>query len=127
MYLFPGAEKRGLKLAMRVTDIQARELFSFGTLRLGGLPQTLVVVGPNGAGKTNLLRLMEIAVTGLERAAAFSNEAYQALVRFAASRRVGAAPADASGVRLGIALTEPWERELLARFIRAVMAIGAAA
>jgi hypothetical protein len=41
----------GTSLAMRVTSIQARELFSFDTLRLGDLPQTLVVVGPNGAGK----------------------------------------------------------------------------
>jgi recombinational DNA repair ATPase RecF len=68
---------------MRVTGIQAEELFSFDMLRLGDLPQTLVVVGPNGAGKTNLLRLLQVAVTGLDRAAGFSDEAYRALVRFA--------------------------------------------
>lgn len=107
---------------MRVTSIQARELFSFDALRLSDLPQTLVVVGPNGAGKTSLLRLLEVTVTALDRAAAFSNEAYQALVRFAESRRVGAAPADPSAVRLGVALTEPRERELLTRFIRAAIA-----
>lgn len=107
---------------MRLTSIQAQELFSFSRLQLDDLPQTLVVVGPNGGGKTNLLRLMEVAVTGLDRAANFSNESYQALVRFAASRRIGAAPADVSAVRLAIVLTEPEERELLVRFVRAVIA-----
>lgn len=43
-------------------------------------------------------------------------------MRFAAARRVGAAPADVSAVRLGVELTESWERELLARFIRAAIA-----
>src|SRR5450759_217579 len=107
---------------MRVTGIQACELFSFDVLRLADLPQTLVVVGPNGAGKTNVLRLLQVAVTGLDRAALFSDEAYRALVRFAASRRVGAVSAEISAVRLGIALTEPWERGLLTCFMRAAIA-----
>jgi predicted ATPase len=109
---------------MRVTDIQAWELFSFDRLRLGNLPQTLVVVGPNGAGKTNLLHLLQVTLAGLDRAAGFSEDAYQALVRFAASRRLDAAPADLSAVRLSITLTEPWEHELLTRFIRAAIASG---
>lgn len=107
---------------MRVTAIEACELFSFDALRLGDLPQTLVVVGPNGAGKTNLLRLLQVAVTGVDRAARLSDEAYGALVRFAASRHVGAAAEEISAVRLGIALTELWERDLLTRFMRAVTA-----
>jgi hypothetical protein len=43
-------------------------------------------------------------------------------MRFAASRRLGAPPADISSVRLGITLTEPWERELLTSFVRAAVA-----
>ncbi len=46
------------------------------------------------------------------------------LVRFAAARRVGAPPGNLSGVRLSIALTEPWERELLGSYVRA--AVGSA-
>jgi energy-coupling factor transporter ATP-binding protein EcfA2 len=107
---------------MRLTVVEARELFSFGTLRLDGLPQTLVVVGPNGSGKTNLLRVLQIALTAIDRAANFSQEAYQSLARFAASRRLGAAPGAVSTARLGIAFTEAWERELLVRFARAAIA-----
>ncbi len=107
---------------MRLTDIEARELLSFDRLQLSDLPQTLVVVGPNGGGKTNLLRLLQIVVVAIDRAATFSQDAYWALMRFAASRRLGAAPADISSVRLGITLTEPWERELLASFVRAAIA-----
>lgn len=109
---------------MRVTSIQARELFSFDTLRLDNLPKTLVAVGSNGAGKTNLLRLLQVVITGMDRAAVFSNDAYKALVRFAESRHVGAAPADLSAVRVGITLTESWEHELLTRFVRGAIATG---
>lgn len=108
--------------SMRLTSVEARELLSFDMLQLTGLPQTLVVVGPNGGGKTNLLRLLQIVLAAIDRAATFSQEAYTALVRFAASRRLGAPPAGISSVRLGIALTEPWERELLTRFVRAAVA-----
>src|SRR5262245_26863796 len=48
--------------------------------------------------------------------------AYAALMRFATSRRFGAPPAGISSVRLGIMLTEPWERELLTSFVRAAVA-----
>lgn len=91
---------------MRLTGIDARELLSFDTLRLDDLPQTLVVVGPNGAGKTNLLVVLQLVLAAIDRAANFSQEAYQALLRFAASRRLGASRADMSSVRLGIAFTE---------------------
>jgi len=43
-------------------------------------------------------------------------------MRFATSRRFGAPPAGISSVRLGIMLTEPWERELLTSFVRAAVA-----
>jgi hypothetical protein len=109
---------------VRLISVEARELLSFDALQLSDLPQTLVVVGPNSAGKTNLLRLLQIVQVATERAATFSQEAYQALVRFAAARRLGAVPAQVAGVRVGIALTEPWEFELLATFVRA--AIGSA-
>ncbi len=107
---------------MRLTDVEARDLLSLDTLQLSDLPQTLVVVGPNGGGKTNMLRLLQIVAVAIDRAATFSQDAYRALVRFAASRRLGAAPADISSVRLGITLTEPWEHELLASFVRAAIA-----
>jgi len=81
----------------------------------------LVVVGPNGAGKTNLLRLVEIVRAAIERTTTYSPESYRMLVRFAAARRFGAAPGNLSGVRLSIALTEPWERELLGSFVRAAV------
>lgn len=109
---------------MRLTDIEARELLSFDTLRLGDLPQVLVVVGPNGAGKTNLLVLLRVVLAGLDRAASFSAESYRELVRLAGSRRIGAPRGRLSSVRLGIALTEPWERELLVAFVRAAVTSG---
>lgn len=40
----------------------------------------------------------------------------------AASRRLGAPPAGISSIRLGVTLTEPWECELLAAFVRAAIA-----
>lgn len=107
---------------MRLTDVEARELLSFDMLQLSDLPQTLVVVGPNGGGKTNLLRLLQIILVAIDRAATFSQDAYRTLTRLATSRRLGAAPANVSSVRLGIMLTEPWERELLASFVRAAIA-----
>jgi energy-coupling factor transporter ATP-binding protein EcfA2 len=117
-----GRTRKGGIESMRLTDLEARELLSFDSLRLSDLPQTLVVVGPNGAGKTNLLRLLQIVLVAIDRAATFSQDAYWALVRFATTRRIGAAPADMSSVRLGITLTEPWERELLLSFVRAAIA-----
>jgi energy-coupling factor transporter ATP-binding protein EcfA2 len=108
--------------SMRLTSITAREMFSFGTLDLGDLPtRALVVVGPNGSGKTNLSRLVEIIFAVMERSATSSQEAYAALVRFGAARRFDAAPANVSSVRLGIALTEEWESELLLRYVRAAL------
>ena len=107
---------------MRLTSIEASELLSFDTLRLDDLPQTLVIVGPNGAGKSNLLVLLRIVLAAIDRAANFSQDAYQALLRFAASRRLGATRTSMSSVRLGIALTESWEHELLVSFIRAAIA-----
>ncbi|HTX83132.1 MAG TPA: AAA family ATPase [Streptosporangiaceae bacterium] len=106
---------------MRVTAIEGRELFSFDVLRLGELPSTLVVVGPNGAGETNLLRLVDVIRAALERAATYSQESYRQLMRFAAARRYGAAPGNLSGVRIGVALTEPWERQLLGSYVRAAV------
>lgn len=110
---------------MRLTSIEARELFSFDRLEVRDLPaRTLVVVGPNGAGKTNLIRLLEIGRAASERAANYSQEAYWTLARFGRGRRFGAVSGSSSGVSLGIALTEPWERELLASFVRAALASG---
>jgi len=106
---------------VRVTAIEGRELFSFDVLRLGELPSTLVVVGPNGAGETNLLRLVDVIRAALERAATYSQESYRQLMRFAAARRYGAAPGNLSGVRIGVALTEPWERQLLGSYVRAAV------
>jgi hypothetical protein len=84
----------------------------------------LSFVGPNGAGKTNLLRLLQIVLAAIDRAATLSQDACRVLMRFAASRRLGSAPADISGVRLGITLTESSERELLASFVRARDRVG---
>jgi recombinational DNA repair ATPase RecF len=66
---------------MRLTGVEARDLLSFDTLQLSDLPQTLVIVGPNGGGKTNLLRLLQIILVAIDRAATFSQDAYQALTR----------------------------------------------
>src|SRR5258706_11354058 len=107
---------------MRLTSIEAREMFSFEQLTLTELPaQMLVVVGPNGSGKTNLSRLVEVVRAAIERAATFSQESYELLVRFGAARRLDAVPEDGSSIRLGVALTEEWERELVLRFVRAAI------
>ncbi len=107
---------------MRLRTFRARELFSFDRLDLEDLPGgTLTVVGPNGAGKTNIVRLLAIIGTAIDRAATYSQEAYSSLVRHAASRRFGAPTASGSMVSLGLALTEDWERELMVRFVRAAI------
>jgi energy-coupling factor transporter ATP-binding protein EcfA2 len=107
---------------MRLTRVEGHEMFSFGTLVLNDLPeQTLVVVGPNGSGKTNLLRLVEVVLAAIERSATVSMDAYHSLSRFGAARRFEAAPASASSIRLGFAITEKWESELLLRFVRAAI------
>jgi hypothetical protein len=107
---------------MRLNRIEAREMFSFEALILHDLPeQTLVVVGPNGSGKTNLLRLVEVILAAIERSATTSMDAYHSLSRFGAARRFEAAPASATSIRLGIAITEKWESELMLRFVRAAI------
>jgi len=107
---------------MRLTKITAREMFSFGGLDIDNMPaRALVVVGPNGSGKTNLSRLIEVILAAIERSATASQEAYALLVRFGAARRFDAPPANVSSVRLGIALTEEWECDLLVRFVRAAI------
>lgn len=107
---------------MRLTDLRAAELFSFEDLSLEELPErALVVVGPNGAGKTNLSRLIEIVIAAVERATAFSNESYVRLVQFAAGRRIEAPARRMSGLRLGMACTEEWERDLFVKFVRALL------
>ena len=97
-------------------------MFSFGTLVVTDLPgQTLVVVGPNGSGKTNLMRLVEVVLVAIERSSTSSLEAYHSLSRFGAARRFEATPASPSSIRLGIAITENWEGELLLGFVRAAI------
>jgi ABC-type transport system involved in cytochrome c biogenesis ATPase subunit len=110
---------------MRLTRIDAHELFSFDRFELGDLPDgRLVVVGPNGAGKTNMVRLLEVVHAAIERAAIYSEESRRALARFAQARRVGAASTALSSVRLGILLTEEWEHDLLTSFVRAAIGSG---
>lgn len=107
---------------MRLTRIEAHEMFSFGTLVLNDLPeQTLVVVGPNGSGKTNLLRLVEVALAAIERSATSSMDAYHSLSRFGAARRFEATSTSVSSIRVGIAITEKWESKLLLGFVRAAI------
>ena len=107
---------------MRLTEIDATELFSFDKLTLDDLPaRALVIVGPNGAGKTNTSRLVEIVVVAIERSASFSQESYSRLVQFVSGRRFEAAPGNLSAVGLGIAITEDRESDLLVSFVRAAL------
>jgi hypothetical protein len=107
---------------MRLTKIDATELFSFDELALGNLPErALVIVGPNGAGKTNASRLLEIVVAATERSATYSHESYGRLVQFASGRRLEAAPDTVSAVGIGIATTEEWENDLILKFVRAAL------
>jgi len=107
---------------MRLTDLDATELFSFDDLALDGLPgRALVIVGPNGSGKTNISRLAEIVVAAIDRYTMYTQEPYLRLVEFASGRRIEAAATAVSTVNLGIALTEDWESDLLVRFVRAAL------
>ena len=107
---------------MRVTGIEAREMFSFAELELHDLPAgTLVIVGPNGSGKTNVCRLAEVILAALERAATSSMDAHWLLVRFGAARRFDAHSANTTSIRLGVTFTEKWELDLLLRFVRAAV------
>lgn len=107
---------------MRIESIEARNLFSFDRLKIHEIPAgMLVIVGPNGAGKTNVVRLLELIHAAIERTATHSQDAHRALRRFARGRRIESISRDATSVRLGIALTEAWERDLLLHFIRAAL------
>ncbi len=107
---------------MRLTGIEAREMLSFETLALTDLPErALLVVGPNGAGKTNLCRLVEVVLAAINRSSDASPETYASLARFAKGRRFRAAPAEATSIGLGVALTEAWETDLVHGFVRAAL------
>lgn len=120
---------------MRVTHLSARGLFSFGDppfvldLKDRGLS---VIVGPNASGKSNLGALVDLVVTAViwsssvdavSQTARSESPSDNALRRAAVYARhhhlEEGAPVEA---RLGVELTSQDEQELLASFMRAVIA-----
>ncbi len=111
---------------MRLTTIQATDLFSFEELSLTVGPQLTVMVGPNGAGKTNVIRALQLVRIAVAFAAEQSQAALQRLAVFAAAKRAGAAPGDGASVTIGIEFDSADERRLIGGFVRAAVVSGLA-
>lgn len=111
---------------MRLTTIQATDLFSFDDLSLTLDPHLTVIVGPNGAGKTNVIRALQLARLAVAFAADQSQAALQRLAVFAAAKRAAAAPSGRTSVTIGIELDSADERRLIGEFVRAAVVSGLA-
>lgn len=111
---------------MRLTTIQATDLFSFDRLSLRVGPHLTVIVGPNGAGKTNVIRALQLARCAVAFAADQSPPALQQLAVFDGAGRATAAPGGRSSVTIGIELDSADERRLIGEFVRAATVSGLA-
>jgi energy-coupling factor transporter ATP-binding protein EcfA2 len=111
---------------MRLTTIQATDLFSFDDLSLTLKPPLTVIVGPNGAGKTNVVRALQLARLAVAFVADQSQAALQRLAVFAAARRATAAPGGRTSVTIGIEMDSADERRLIGDFVRAATVSGLA-
>ena len=111
---------------MRLTAIQATDLFSFDDLSLTVRPHLTVVVGPNGAGKTNVIRALQLARLAVAFAAEQSQDALRRLAVFAAAKRAAAASGGRTTVTLGVELDSDAERRLICGFVRAATVSGLA-
>ena len=111
---------------MRLTTIQATDLFSFDKLSLTVGPHLTVVVGPNGAGKTNVIRALQLA----QLAVAFAADQRQAtllqLAVFGSARRAAAAPGGRTSVTIGIEFDSADEHRSIGGFVRAAVVSGLA-
>jgi predicted ATPase len=103
---------------MRITSVSACGLLTFENFRLDLDKRLTLIVGPNGSGKSNFGRLFEIVSRVIQSADRDSSGLQETLKRYLVSRRV---ELDEHGIeiRLTYQLTENFERELLASFVRA--------
>lgn len=104
---------------MLLTFIEAANFLSFRTFRLA-LDRRNVIVGPNGAGKSNVFRCIDLAAKALAVAHDSTPATYAWLDEYAtaANRRSGAQEFE---VRIGVQLTEKWERDLILLWVRAAI------
>jgi hypothetical protein len=104
---------------MFVTRLQARDILSYSSLDLSMGAGLTTVTGPNSAGKSNLGRCIEVVLTALGR---YSHALeHEELADLEALGRNGAR---AFRVGLSIVLDQPWERDLIANYLRSVLAHG---
>ncbi len=117
---------------MRLTHVHVENLFSFEDLSLDLSAHTTVILGPNASGKTNVLRAIELASVALRWAAeerpgmgataATSGPAGRALEAYQTMSHL--ARGGMLQVRLGLRLDQDEEKELVAAFVRAALALG---
>src|SRR4051812_38500352 len=104
---------------MRLTSIAAENFLSFRNFQLP-LDRRNVIVGPNGAGKSNIFRCIDLAARALAVAHDSTTATYSSLDDYAnaANRHSGVEEFE---VRIGLELTERWERELILSWLRAAV------
>src|SRR5208282_1051620 len=103
---------------MLITHVAARGLLSFDDFSLALSPGLTVIVGPNGSGKSNLGRLIELTRRATESADRRLPQLEEILQTFLAGRRE-VLPSGGIEVRVGIELTEDFERSLVVSYLRA--------
>jgi ABC-type Mn2+/Zn2+ transport system ATPase subunit len=104
---------------MRVTGIRADDCLSYRQLDLILSKGITTVTGPNSAGKSNLGRCVAAVLAAVGRYA-YVNE-HNELQPFESFGYNGSSNFH---VAIGIELDQPWELDLLADFVRAVLAYG---
>ncbi|MFC5941700.1 AAA family ATPase [Micromonospora harpali] len=100
---------------MRITSLRAENLLSFGQFELAFSSGLNILVGPNGVGKSNVLRLIGLVRAALQVATKHSPDAIDIAryVRLGEGARTGV-------LSLGVELTEPFEKSLIAGLLRAL-------
>jgi hypothetical protein len=106
---------------MKISHVTAHDFMSFSRITLALDSGTTVVTGPNAVGKSNLGRIIDVARLVVSSHA--GSDRGSRLDVYARAPRHGARR---FRLTMGIELDQPWERELIATFVRAVYASSAA-
>lgn len=105
---------------MKIWNMAAQGFMSFSQLDLRINPGATVVTGPNAVGKSNLGRILDVARQVVASHAGSAPDGrldvYERAPRHGARR---------FRLTLDIELDQPWEKELVATFVRAAYAMGA--
>ncbi|WP_333761268.1 AAA family ATPase [Streptomyces sp. IBSBF 2390] len=106
---------------MKISLIAAQEFMSFSRIELELDAGTTVVTGPNAVGKSNLGRIIDVV-----RLVVSSHAGSERRNRLDVYARAPRHDARCFRLIMGIEMDQPWEQELVATFVRAAYATGAA-